>query len=86
MLKTFYKQENPNGEAILHVLTIALKPAVVSSVTRLIFIFLFLHHSVIATVVKPKVRKEGVSPAGGTITTLTEAAPREGDGKTATSD
>ncbi|XP_060763569.1 tRNA-specific adenosine deaminase 2 isoform X2 [Neoarius graeffei] len=49
MLKTFYKQENPN-------------------------------------VVKPKVRKEGVSPAGGTITTLTEAAPREGDGKTSTSD
>lgn len=36
--------------------------------------------------VKPKVRKEGISPAGGTITTHTEAAPHEGDGKMATSD
>ncbi|KAB5517260.1 hypothetical protein PHYPO_G00187630 [Pangasianodon hypophthalmus] len=49
MLKTFYKQENPN-------------------------------------VVKPKVRKEGVSPAGGTITTHTETAPHEDDGKMAASD
>ncbi|XP_053504070.1 tRNA-specific adenosine deaminase 2 [Ictalurus furcatus] len=49
MLKTFYKQENPN-------------------------------------VANPKVRKECVSPAGGTITTHTEAAPHEDDVKMAVSD
>ncbi|KAI5627145.1 tRNA-specific adenosine deaminase 2 isoform X1, partial [Silurus asotus] len=43
MLKTFYKQENPN-------------------------------------VTKPKVRKEGIGPAGGSRTTQTEAAPLEDDG------
>lgn len=68
MLKTFYKQENPNGEFVPYLLN-----------AEVVILLRYLTSLLLVTVVKPKVRKEVVGPAGGAISTHTEAAPLEGE-------
>lgn len=74
MLKTFYKQENPNGKGNL------LNVCMLMSIN--VFIVLFLKLIVVFLAPKPKVRKDLISPPGGAVAIQVKQGPQDEESET----